>query len=538
MNDEDALLAAIVAHPDEDTPRLVYADWLEEHDAPLQADFIRTQCRLAACSAADPEYPDLLERSAERVAQFGPLAKLSAPELPPGFAFDADIGPGADNFRRGFLYTVRGLWYATLVGPTDAADAEIEQARTGLSKLIATTTVRQLRLTDLTAEQIARVLAAPGAETLTGLSVQPFWNEEGGAVLRTVAGAAAVPNLERLALSMGVRTEELAPLIGAKFARLAHLDLPWLRGRVSDLRALTGAKWFRGLRSVRTGAADRALESALLTALAKLPRLESLDVRLQNDPALKALGSARGFRALARLEFQSPLSRPATEQLAQGAFPRLAELVLHSVQSYHLTTLLDARWFPQLRVLSLHYGALTDASVVALSKSLAAANLRIIRFDSVPVGRSAFAALGNGTRFPNLTTLVLNTAVTRRTTVADMEKFARTLSLPRLRHLDLAGWPLGDAGALALAANASLANLTRLGLSGCGIGDKGLTALARSPHLQQLIELDLTNNKLKTAAALRDPRRLPRLAAARLAGNPIPPAAHRKLTTRGLAAAR
>ena len=35
------LLAAIIAHPDEDTPRLVYADWLQENGDPDRAEFIR-----------------------------------------------------------------------------------------------------------------------------------------------------------------------------------------------------------------------------------------------------------------------------------------------------------------------------------------------------------------------------------------------------------------------------------------------------------------------------------------------------------------
>jgi uncharacterized protein (TIGR02996 family) len=35
------LLAAIIAHPDEDTPRLMYADWLQEHGDPDRAAFIR-----------------------------------------------------------------------------------------------------------------------------------------------------------------------------------------------------------------------------------------------------------------------------------------------------------------------------------------------------------------------------------------------------------------------------------------------------------------------------------------------------------------
>lgn len=40
---ETALLRAIAAHPDEDTPRLMYADWLEENDQPERAEFIRLQ---------------------------------------------------------------------------------------------------------------------------------------------------------------------------------------------------------------------------------------------------------------------------------------------------------------------------------------------------------------------------------------------------------------------------------------------------------------------------------------------------------------
>src|SRR4051812_3726566 len=54
MDQESALLAAIAAHPEEDTPRLAYADWLDEHagdlpDPPavrIRAEFIRVQCEV------------------------------------------------------------------------------------------------------------------------------------------------------------------------------------------------------------------------------------------------------------------------------------------------------------------------------------------------------------------------------------------------------------------------------------------------------------------------------------------------------------
>lgn len=44
--DELALLAAIIAAPDDDLPRLVYADWIEERGRPERAAFVRVQCRI------------------------------------------------------------------------------------------------------------------------------------------------------------------------------------------------------------------------------------------------------------------------------------------------------------------------------------------------------------------------------------------------------------------------------------------------------------------------------------------------------------
>jgi uncharacterized protein (TIGR02996 family) len=47
MTDADAFLDAIWAVPADDTPRLVYADWLEEHGQAAHAEFIRLQCAAA-----------------------------------------------------------------------------------------------------------------------------------------------------------------------------------------------------------------------------------------------------------------------------------------------------------------------------------------------------------------------------------------------------------------------------------------------------------------------------------------------------------
>jgi uncharacterized protein (TIGR02996 family) len=62
MADLESLYAGICAHPDEDTPRLVLADWLDEQgDKPsaFRADLIRTHCRLARMEPWSPEWREL-----------------------------------------------------------------------------------------------------------------------------------------------------------------------------------------------------------------------------------------------------------------------------------------------------------------------------------------------------------------------------------------------------------------------------------------------------------------------------------------------
>jgi uncharacterized protein (TIGR02996 family) len=66
MSDEAALLAAILAHPDEDTPRLMYADWLDEHGQHDRAEFIRIQCDPNSDEAAEDRAMELEERSRGR----------------------------------------------------------------------------------------------------------------------------------------------------------------------------------------------------------------------------------------------------------------------------------------------------------------------------------------------------------------------------------------------------------------------------------------------------------------------------------------
>jgi uncharacterized protein (TIGR02996 family) len=54
--EEAALLKAIRRSPGDDLPRLVYADWLEEHGRPERAEFTRLQCESAAAGFPGSPY--------------------------------------------------------------------------------------------------------------------------------------------------------------------------------------------------------------------------------------------------------------------------------------------------------------------------------------------------------------------------------------------------------------------------------------------------------------------------------------------------
>src|SRR5262245_36742549 len=64
MRESDNLLQQIIAHPDWDGPRLIYADWLgERNDA--RGEFIRLQCALAQLPAGHDRRAELQERADE-----------------------------------------------------------------------------------------------------------------------------------------------------------------------------------------------------------------------------------------------------------------------------------------------------------------------------------------------------------------------------------------------------------------------------------------------------------------------------------------
>src|SRR4051812_2844446 len=62
-------LEAVRDSPDDDAPRLVFADWLEEQGESARAEFLRVQCELARLSTFAARYPELHLRQLELLAR-------------------------------------------------------------------------------------------------------------------------------------------------------------------------------------------------------------------------------------------------------------------------------------------------------------------------------------------------------------------------------------------------------------------------------------------------------------------------------------
>jgi uncharacterized protein (TIGR02996 family) len=89
----DAFLRAILDNPDDDLPRLIYADWLDEHGDAARAEFIRVQIERARLSADDERQDALAAREKELLIRYGPEWGLP-------FELRGQV------FRRGFVEAV------------------------------------------------------------------------------------------------------------------------------------------------------------------------------------------------------------------------------------------------------------------------------------------------------------------------------------------------------------------------------------------------------------------------------------------------
>lgn len=193
MTDADAFLQAIIAAPDDDVPRLVFADYLEELGEERRAEFIRTH--VASSTALDGEER---REAALRAAEL--LAEHRAEWVIPHFR-------AVQKFRRGFIESI-----ATTA----------ERLLTSAERVFAHSPIRELRIYNLGGWHLTFAALAE----LDRIEILDLSNHF-RIPLEELFPLAPLGRLHRLVLrNCGIWGSQIAPITEAKFAaRLTSLDL-------------------------------------------------------------------------------------------------------------------------------------------------------------------------------------------------------------------------------------------------------------------------------------------------------------------------
>lgn len=377
MSDRQALLLAIRAAPDDDLPRLAYADWLEENGDPGRAQFIRVQCALARLAPDEDEHDAVYQRSEALAREH---AGRWAGELP---SLD---GVSWSSFTRGFVegatatswealvreagrireaILLRDLWlrlgtnFSAFRHPEclESIERLTVRGRTGLSPrgvraLAALPQLRSLRALDLSNQRVT----AEGAEAL--------------------AASPQLAGLEELDLGYGSGIGPGGAVALARsphLRRLRELSVAYCGLDGPSAAALLGSPVCAGLRRLTldgnplTDEALRALAASMAAGLEDLS-LEHCDLP---PGGLRELLSSPVARSLRRLSLR--------RNTHQG--PELAEAVAASPGLGHL------------RTLNMDVCQLGDAGAAALARSPHLVGLRHVSLDTNAIGDAGATAL-------------------------------------------------------------------------------------------------------------------------------------------------
>jgi len=196
MAEHPGLLQAIVDAPDDDAPRLIYADWLDDQGEALRAEFIRLHCRWGQFCEEQHEIHAFV--SSEHLRQEH-RERLLAPLLSLGFSLQV--------FDSG--YPVRGCRFVFRRGFVEEIEVKGEEMLTRLGQCVEEVFERTpLRRLQLVPENIYSYDEAEGRSPMILR------------VLRAVVGLRRVTQLEELSFSRY--------RLGDTAAR-ALLDSPYLR---------------------------------------------------------------------------------------------------------------------------------------------------------------------------------------------------------------------------------------------------------------------------------------------------------------------
>lgn len=480
LSDREALLTAIRANPDEDTPRLVYADWLDENGQPDRAEFIRLQCELAQLTdtsdsyavyefirdrdhvtrpAADwPRIDNGIHRLLALTLRARDLLKQHeeewVPKLPKKYKIEWITVPYLEKLPLGFD---RGFPHRVVINDVRKVAAVAEQLRrsapviTLITQNFSARFVEQLAGAGLldwvtgldlrgdSGSGLRAFGARPEAARVRAISVQ---SGDGDNIASALAEGPHWTGLRTLDLSDTILRAEVAEqLFGAKNLRtLEHLSLRGFGTWTTDtIRALAAGAFteFSSLRLVYCGLDDDAAE--VIASCPALARLRTLDL---------------GHNAIAGRGVTALLTAPHTVNVA---FLGLEQNPCHGLDANRLAATAPAG----LRMLHCHGSRFRTADVRALSRCPRLRTLWYLDLDDNNLGTPAVRELVRGFKnfCPPIIWMTRNRIDDRGAELLAKWKAAQALDVLHLRYN-----PITDAGIRAMLASPYLANLEALGV--------------------------------------------------------------------------
>jgi uncharacterized protein (TIGR02996 family) len=470
-------LQAILEAPDDDAPRLIYADWLEENGDPERAEFIRVQVALARIDEDAPR-AELEER--ERVL----LEKHRDDWLQrlPAWAHKQAV------FRRGFVAEVH---------------ASVAQLKRGARSLFRAAPLEGLCILKAN-ERLAELVALPVLARFRDIDLNR--NKLTDKALQTLLGSGHLGQPRSLNLDFNNLTTRSAEALEATPAlhRLERLDLYANKIGPAGLGALASSPHLGQLTSLGVGSTGASVEGVRFLAESPcLRRLAELKLTANNlgDEGIAALVSAQ-LPDLVRLELGSnEISSVGMGVLA--AWPCLAGLRDLGLFGNHfgpegLRRLLTAPFY-RLRALDIGNCRLGVEGAAMLSASPRLAGLTQLAMGFSSLGDEGIRLLASSPYLTRLTHLQL---YSEDIGPEGARALADSPLLAQLTYLNLSSNErLGDEGVKALAASGRTSNLTELILPGTGLVAGGFAALANCPHLQRLRKLQLGGCRVRPEEA-------------------------------------
>jgi uncharacterized protein (TIGR02996 family) len=198
----DALLLAVCEAPDDDAPRLVFADWLTDNGDEAErawGEFIRLECEWEKLPADDPRRPAVGTRSAELWNRY---SRFWSEYLPRGVSdihgFERGFPEQLCCSARRFLQLGKRLFEITPVRRLDLTNVKGHVDAVLACEILSR--LRGLLVSLVTGQDVVKIAACPHLANLTELHLCSPGISEAGVL--ALAGSPGLTKLTRLSLTI------------------------------------------------------------------------------------------------------------------------------------------------------------------------------------------------------------------------------------------------------------------------------------------------------------------------------------------------